>query len=359
MLASPYFSDYTKLQHKPIRNRLLPTPEFMLPRPPKMLHKLIPEDLPRYTVLPHEPLRRLSQTLCQSYTFIRAPTNILPLPQRRYRNLQLLLDAAPSTRHNRREDEKWIRVCTRNAHLKACCLGASRGWSNQSNGCGAVLVTPGHGDGRPEVLDEALIAVYCRRENRHYVWQALQQTSEEVPSHVGEEAYVGICCIRVLRRARKQVLPVCVDKGNVHVARVAWEALRRLCHERGCDAVSTSNILRHELEERGFISHNADFAVVQCSFEDAGPGFSVPTFDAAIELFAGVVDVVVPILISNRVCEAVAEHAFGEMGKRGGRLGVEEAHCGGGVAVVGVLVSGLGDAVLVEFVLGCEMCLSD
>lgn len=101
-----------------------------------------------------------------------------------------------------------------------------------------MLETPGDGDGRPEVLDEPFVGVYGGGEEGQDVWEAVEEAGEEMPAKVGEVREVGVGGVGVGGRAVEEVGPGGgVGEGDVHVARVAGEALAGFCHEAGRDAV--------------------------------------------------------------------------------------------------------------------------
>ena len=108
----------------------------------------------------------------------------LPFAQRRYRNLHFLLDPPPPERQDGSKDEKGIGVGAADADFEACCFGAGGGRGNESDGCGAVLETPGNRDGGPEVLDEAFVGVDGGSEDGHDVWKAVKEAGEEVTAEV-------------------------------------------------------------------------------------------------------------------------------------------------------------------------------
>lgn len=62
-------------------------------------------------------------------------------------------------------------------------------------------------------------------------------------------------------------------------------------------------------------------------FVDSRTALGVPSFDAAVEALAGVVHVVEPVLVADGVEEAVAHHAFCEVGEGVGAVVVEVAGC--------------------------------
>ena len=57
-----------------------------------------------------------------------------------------------------------------------------------------MLETPRHGDWRPEVLDQTLVAVDCRSNDGHDVGQTFKETSEEVTAKITQ-----VCNILVRR----------------------------------------------------------------------------------------------------------------------------------------------------------------
>lgn len=83
-----------------------------------------------------------------------------------------------------------IRACDADLEAGGFWGGGRRG--DEPDGGGAVLEAPGDGDGRPEVLDEALVGVYGGGEEGHDVWEAVEQAGEEMPAEVGEVREVRV-----------------------------------------------------------------------------------------------------------------------------------------------------------------------
>ncbi len=137
-----------------------------------------------------------------------------------------------------------IRIRARDAHLKARGFrgGCRRG--DQPDGGGAVLQTPGDGDGRPEVLDEPFVGVYGGGDEGHDVWEAVEEAGEEMPAEVGEVGEVGVWRVGVNGAAVKEIRGRGgVGNGDVHVAGVAGEALAGFGHEAGGDSVFAADRL--------------------------------------------------------------------------------------------------------------------
>lgn len=59
----------------------------------------------------------------------------------------------------------------------------------------------------------------------------------------------------------------------------------------------------------------------------------MPSFNSTLELLTSIVDTVVIILIVDRSCQAVAEHAFSEGWKRVDWVLLEEPSCQGGITL--------------------------
>jgi hypothetical protein len=73
----------------------------------------------------------------------------------------------------------------------------------------------------------------------------------------------------------------------VHVAAVAGEAVARLGHEAGRDAVGGGDGFDGVFEEGRAVGHAFDVAEGEGGFEDAGPGLGVPALDVGVEFLAG------------------------------------------------------------------------
>src|SRR5690242_19321914 len=195
----------------PVRNGLIPQPNLMLPRPPKVVDKGIAKHLPCDTLLAHEALRSLLQRLCKALALVRLAADILALAERGDGNLHLLLDAAPAEGQDGSEDKVRVCVCAGDADLEAGCLCGGGGGCNEADGGGAVLEAPGDGDGGPEVFDEPLVRVDVGGQDGHDVWQAVDEAGEEVPAQVAEEGNVAVGGRRVFGLAGEEVGAVVVD----------------------------------------------------------------------------------------------------------------------------------------------------
>ena len=173
-----------------------------------------------------------------------------------------------------------------------------------------MLEAPGDGDGGPEVLDEALVAVDRGGDDGHDVREAVEQAGEEVAAEVGEVREVRVGWVGVLLAAVEEVLAALVDERAVHVAGVSGEPFARLGHEAGGHAVFGAEGLDDVFEEGGAVCHEADVGEFEGGFEDAGAGLGVPAFDRDFESGAIVEDLVVVFLVVDGAGERVAEHAF-------------------------------------------------
>ena len=115
-----------------------------------------------------------------------------------------------------------------------------------------MFQAPGDGDGRPEVFDEALVAVYCGREERHHVGQTVEQAGEEMAAEVGEMLEVGIGGGGVWGGAVEEVR-ACGGggQGDVHVAAVAGQAFAGFGHEAGGYGVFAADAFGYVSRRRG------------------------------------------------------------------------------------------------------------
>lgn len=190
-----------------------------------------------------------------------------------------------------------VRIRTRDADLKARSGRFGGGWGDESDASGAVLEAPGDGNGGPEVLDEALVAVHCGCEDGHDVGEAVEDTSKEVAAHVGEVGDVWVGRVGVCGVAREEVGAGGGDEGEVHVAAVSGEALTGFGHEAGRDAVGCGDGFNNVFKETGAVGHAFDVAKGEGGFEDARAGLSMPTFNVGVELLAGVKDTIVVVFV--------------------------------------------------------------
>ena len=325
----------------------------MLPRPTKVLHKVIAKSLPRHASLPHHPLRRRAQILRQPLPLVTRTTYILAFPQRRDGDLEFLLDAAPAEADDGREDEEGVCICARDADLEAGGFGWGDRWGDQSDRGGAVFKAPGDGDGGPEVLDEPFVRIDGRSDDGHDVREPGEDAGKEVAAEVGDVGKIWVRRVRVLIAAVEHVLAGFVHDGHMHVATVSGEAVLRFCHEAGCCAMSAADALDYIFEEAGTVGHVSDLAVFEGCFEDARSGLGVPAFNVGGEAFASGEDVVVPGLVVDGAGEGVAGHAFGQMGKRVRWVLLDEGGCAGSIErrLVGIII--WRGAKLVELIFSC------
>lgn len=90
-------------------------------------------------------------------------------------------------------------------------------------------------------------------------------------------------------------------------------------------------------------------------FKNSRPAFSVPTFDTTSELLTGIVYSVVIVLVMDRSCQTVAEHAFCERRKGVDRI-LFKKPCSRGAVSLGLWDIRIGrGSELEEFVLGYRL----
>ncbi|KAG7150618.1 hypothetical protein HYQ46_000442 [Verticillium longisporum] len=122
-----------------------------------MVNKVVAEHFARDAFLAREAVIGLLEALGEAHALVRAGTNLLALAKGRHRNFQLLLDTAPAKRQDGSKNEVGVRVSAADANLEARGARLGGGRCDQADRGGAVLEAPGHSDGGPEVLDEALV----------------------------------------------------------------------------------------------------------------------------------------------------------------------------------------------------------
>lgn len=165
----------------PVSDSLPPYTQLMLASGRKKVNKLLLENFPRKTLLRTEPLQSLLQCIRQS----RWAWHIrLDRRQRGHADLDFLLDSPPSSCQDCAEGVMGMQVCTGDTHLEA-----SAGWLAHRRGYDpdrsrSVLQSPTDIDRGPVVLDKAFVGVDCRGEQRHEIWQCLQETSKEMSAQV-------------------------------------------------------------------------------------------------------------------------------------------------------------------------------
>ena len=108
-----------------------------------------------------------------------------------------------------------------------------------------MLETPAHSNGGPEVLDESFVRVNSGGNDRHNVWQSIEETGQELSSNIRDASKVREQRIGVFRVTRKDIVAVGFGReGNVHMPRITGKTLARFGHKARRDAVLAADALR-------------------------------------------------------------------------------------------------------------------